>query len=93
MLERKPNAELEDPLWRRGFTNPFRKLYRQLFPGSQLAQRFSSKLANMHSIWHKIMTDVLVIVSMIRLRMQSVFILLPRLHRLNRELPLPRCLL
>ena len=46
--------------WCRGFTNPLRKLYRQLLPKSRLAREFSSKLANMHSIWHKIMTDVLV---------------------------------
>lgn len=44
----------------RGFTNPFRKLYRKLAPNSALAKEFNECLANLHSIWHKIMTDVLV---------------------------------
>ena len=43
----------------RGFTNPFRKLSRKLAPNSALAKEFSSRLANLHSIWHQIMTDVL----------------------------------
>lgn len=43
----------------RGFTNPFRKLYRKLAPNSPLAKEFSVRLANLHSIWHQIMTDVL----------------------------------
>ena len=44
----------------RGFTNPLKKLYRQIFPRSYLAREFSSRLANLHSLWHKIMMDVLV---------------------------------
>ena len=42
----------------RGFTNPLRKLYRQIFPRSYLAQEFSSRLDSLHSLWHKIMMDV-----------------------------------
>jgi hypothetical protein len=42
-----------------------RKLYRKLFPGSMLAREFNSRLANLHSVWHKIMTDVLVRASLL----------------------------
>lgn len=53
--------EMSDMQWWqcRGFTNPFRKLSRKLAPNSALAKEFSSRLANLHSIWHQIMTDVL----------------------------------
>ena len=44
----------------RGFTNPLRKLWRQLAPRSALAREFAARLANLHSTWHQIMTDVLV---------------------------------
>ncbi|EIE23073.1 cytochrome P450 [Coccomyxa subellipsoidea C-169] len=50
-------AEKDPATIGRGFTNPFRKLYRKLAPNSPLAKEFSVRLANLHSIWHQIMTD------------------------------------
>jgi hypothetical protein len=47
----------------RGFTNPLRKLWRQALPGSALAREFAARLANLHSIWHGIMAQVLVRIS------------------------------